>query len=451
MISIFGKYLRSYGEGLANPLHIGEAAAIDQIVVIPALAEKETLFFTLASLAANPREDLQRTLALCVINNRPAPAATPEEVDNNQETLGILRHIIAGRLPEGWGADRHLLATVKKIIASPLRLAGLDAASAGWELPERGGVGHARKLGMDRALGLCDASRGGARLLICLDADTRVAANYLPAIRRHFTVHPSPAAVIAYAHPLPDEPALRAAIVEYELFLRYYVLGLSWAASPYAFHTIGSTMACTAAAYAAVRGMPRRQAGEDFYFLNKLAKLGPVGKITATTVYPAARASRRVPFGTGRRIVTRLEGPEEEYLVYDPEVFALLKAWLRDVVDRPDRSGAELAAGAASLHPRFRSFLAEQGFPDAWERIRRNSSSENYLRRQFHIWFDGFRTLKLIRFLTGEDFPPVPVLKAVRQLMEKMGIPGPNWGQRTGGSLSEQEVMTLRYLRELRI
>ncbi len=438
-------------DGIERPLHIGDAAAIDQVVVIPALAEKEALFFTLASLAENSRKDLERTLVLCVVNNRPLPAATPEEVGNNQDTLKMLRNIIAGDYPADWDEDRHLAAPVEKIMSRPLRLACLDAASAGCELPERGGVGHARKLGMDRALGLFDISRDDLKLLICLDADTRVTAGYLSAIRRHFDVHPTPAAVVAYAHPLPDDPALRAAIIEYEIFLRYYVLGLSWAASPYAFHTIGSTMVCTTAAYVAVRGMPRRQAGEDFYFLNKLAKLGPMGNIAATTVYPAARASRRVPFGTGRRIVTRLEGPDEEYLVYDPGVFLHLKALLQEIMARPDRSGSALTAWSASLHPRISSYLQEQGFPAAWERIRRNSGSDAYLRRQFHVWFDGFKTLKLIRYLTGEAFPPVTVLKAVRQLLEKMGLPGPDRDQETGRTSPEYEEMMLAYLRSLPI
>ena len=62
----------------------------------------------------------------------------------------------------------------------------------------------------------------------------------------------------------------------YEYSLRYYVAGLTYAQSPYAFHTIGSTMAVNAEHYASVRGFPRREAGEDFYLLNKLAKVGSV-------------------------------------------------------------------------------------------------------------------------------------------------------------------------------
>ncbi len=62
----------------------------------------------------------------------------------------------------------------------------------------------------------------------------------------------------------------------YELSLRYYVAGMKFARSPYAFHTIGSSMAVSPVHYARVRGFPKREAGEDFYLLNKLAKLGSV-------------------------------------------------------------------------------------------------------------------------------------------------------------------------------
>ena len=65
------------------------------------------------------------------------------------------------------------------------------------------------------------------------------------------------------------------AIICYEIFLRYYVLGLKFAKSDYAFHTIGSTMLCTPDAYVKVEGMNKRKAAEDFYFLEKLAKIYP--------------------------------------------------------------------------------------------------------------------------------------------------------------------------------
>ena len=120
----------------------------------------------------------------------------------------------------------------------------------------------------------------------------------------------------------------------YEYSLRYYVAGLSFAHSPYAFHTIGSTIAVNAAHYAKVRGFPRRQAGEDFYLLNKLAKVGAIMQLGAETdcepIDIAARLSDRVPFGTGAAVgkIMELEDPAREFLLYHPSVFGLLRSWL---------------------------------------------------------------------------------------------------------------------------
>ena len=86
----------------------------------------------------------------------------------------------------------------------------------------------------------------------------------------------SPGCSIYFEHPLhgPLEPKVYEAIAAYELHLRYYVQALRYAAFPYAHHTIGSSMAVRADAYAKQGGMNKRQAGEDFYFLHKIIPLG---------------------------------------------------------------------------------------------------------------------------------------------------------------------------------
>ena len=108
---------------------------------------------------------------------------------------------------------------------------------------------------------------------------------------------------------------------------------MNFAGSPYAFHTIGSTMAVSAVHYAKVRGFPKREAGEDFYLLNKLAKVGSVLELDVGTDDGAieidSRRSDRVPFGTGAAVnkITGLADPVREFQFYDPEVFGLLKTW----------------------------------------------------------------------------------------------------------------------------
>ncbi|HAJ27569.1 MAG TPA: hypothetical protein DCG53_10060, partial [Syntrophus sp. (in: bacteria)] len=243
------KYLHRYSVYEGYPLYGGEMADLDQVVVIPALAEKDALFHTLASLARNGEYELRKSLVLCVINNRPSPFATTQDIRNNLETMMIMKDMIKGDLPDHHLAGTNITALVQKILARPLRLAFIDASSPGHELPPKGGVGHARKIGMDRALTLLDSQCHGRKGIFCLDADTLVDPNYLSSLRNHFERFSPPGAVVAFSHRMPEDRRLGDGICCYEIFLRYYVLGLGWAGSPYAFHTIGSTMACTAAAY----------------------------------------------------------------------------------------------------------------------------------------------------------------------------------------------------------
>jgi len=441
-------YLLRHAEPDQRPFHAGALEEIERAVVIPALAEFDSLFATLASLAQNPPDALSRTLVICVVNNRKREACDPGNYRNNQATLALLSALI-GRESVG-SAEDPPAADVRLIRESGLRLACVDASSEGYELPDKGaGVGLARKIGMDKALRLFGPD-GGAKLICCLDADTKVAADYLPQVARGFIRANAPvAAAIAYAHERPADPELAAAILNYEIYLRYYVCGLRYAGSPYAFHTIGSTMAVTAGAYASVRGINRLEAAEDFYFLNKLAKIGPVARIDTTHVYPAARASARVPFGTGRRMIQSLAGGHDGSRLYNPRIFFVLGQWLAAVARDPDRSGSQICSEAASMHQALSDFLSERAFPDVWEKIRRNSRNVGFLQRQFHVWFDGFLTLKLIHRLNDHAFPPVAMEEALRDLFETMGVTPPV-PLRSGRSVSGDEGWAmLQFLRRL--
>ncbi len=416
-------YLSRYGaDGKWIPMP-SVPEGICQVVVIPALAESDSLFHTLASLAANPPEEQSRTAILVVVNNRGKETIGPEEREDNQRTLQVLRALSAGQAPPRGLLDGPAEDAAKGL-PGLLNLAVVDAASPGLELPEKtGGVGLARKIGLDRALDILSPRQGEQALLFCLDADTLVERNYLSSVRGFFTKRGPGAGVVRFRHRRTGDEEERRAIVCYEIFLRYYVLGLKHARSPYAFHSVGSTMVCTPEAYVAVRGMNRRKGGEDFYFLNKVAKVTAVGDIRATTVHPAARPSGRVPFGTGRRVVRFLEGGQSEYVLYDPRIFFLLRSWLRTVGENPGENDRELLTRAGDIHPGLERFLRERGFPGAWAKIGENGKNERQRLSQFHGWFDGFETFKLIRFLSREAFPPLPMFQALQAFLHRSAVP----------------------------
>ncbi len=357
----------------------------DGAVVIPALAEEDHLFDTLASLAACEAPIRERFLVIVVVNNRAdAPA---HDRENNRRTLRRL-----------WRLDA-------------LPLAWVDACSEGAELPVGEGVGAARKIGCDLALECLKWGSDPAPLAF-LDADTLVEPGYLGAVLRHFRGASRGAAVVPFAHQSGETAAHHRAVVRYELYLRAYVLGLSLARSPYAYHTVGSTIVCRADAYVRAGGMNRRRAGEDFYFLQQMAKTCGVDTLRGTIVRPSARASARTPFGTGPSIARQLAG--EEIAFYHPGIFTLLGEWLG--APEPDPLDA-----ARRLRPEIVDFLAKENFPHIWERLRR-THREHRLRHAFHEWFDALKTLRLIHHLSDGSFPRSPWHRALPPLLERAGL-----------------------------
>jgi len=374
------------------------AGAFRGAVVIPSLAESRNLPQTLHSLAANPTEILSGFLLLVVVNQR--GDASPSERADNLTTLDML---------PSWKRDYGLE-----------HLHWVDGASKGYELPPKQGVGLARKIGMDLALEHLDFAANDP-LLICLDADTVVQPDYLPAIAGHFHETVAGGASIPYRHGLASNRAGQAAIDRYELFLRAYVLGLSLAGSPYAFHTVGSAMACRASAYAASGGMNRRLAGEDFYFLQQVHKVAGVAPLTGTIVHPSPRASHRVPFGTGRAVGEMLAPGGEKLLFYQPFLFEILGEWLRCVTVHGGGGGFDLLRRAGGISSHLRGYLEQAGFSAAWDNLLRHNPDEKRLMAAFHGWFDAFRTMRLLHHLSDKAWPRVQPEQAVRPLLERAG------------------------------
>jgi hypothetical protein len=363
-------------------------------VVIPALGESQRLFKTLDSLAQNPPQLLEQFLVVIVVNHR--EDAAPAEKQDNHETLRRLR-----------------------LGGIPLRLALIDAASPGLELPAKtGGVGLARRIGMDLALPLVDPSG----VMVCLDADTLVEPGYLTAIRDHFAASHAGGAVIPFCHQSGETPGEERAITLYELFLRHYVLGLERAGSPYAFHCVGSAMACTAAAYLKMGGMNARSAGEDFYFLQQLWRTSGIAQVAGTVVRPAARSSHRVPFGTGKSISRILEQGEESQSFYRADCFRILGEWLALVRQGSDLSGEHLLAASALVDPELARYLEQAGFAAVWERLGRNSASPAALQVAFHGWFDALKTVRLVHHLSL-SYPRCRADQSLPELFELCAVP----------------------------
>ncbi len=386
--------------------------AINNVIVIPAIAEYDNIKVLLKSLSENDPAFFPSSLILFVINN--SPVSGDEIKEDNLKSLNLLRSIIDANNDGDFS---------REIINSGLQIGLIDASSEGKELnTKQAGVGLARKIGMDLSLTIFDYSKDTKKLIICLDADCTVSQTYLTNIINDFNKNDLSVAVVNFEHLVDGTDDYNAAIICYEIFLRYYVSGLIFAGSDYAFHSIGSTMICDYNAYMKIGGMNKRKAAEDFYFLEKLAKIFPIIKIDTATVYPSKRSSWRVPFGTGQRVTRFLSKTQDEYLLFDPAVFGVLKEWLEiynsDAISDPQ----EILNQAKEIHIELYNFLLQNNYPKQWEKILSNTKSGRQLTHQRKIWFDGFKTLKLIHHLRDTAFPKINMFDALDMLFIKLGI-----------------------------
>ena len=292
------------------------------------------------------------------------------------------------------------------------------------------GVGTARKILMDEAVrrfSLLDRPEG---IIACLDADAVVQANYLEALVMHFEVSPDRAnppdgCSLRFQHPLSGEEHAQVvydAIAQYELHLRYYLQSLRSTGYPYAYHTVGSSLAVRAQIYCKEGGMNRRQAGEDFYFIQKLAQRGNFSECNSTCVQPSPRPSDRVPFGTGLAVNRMLEG-EDALLTYHPEPFKMLLK-LFEKVDGFYKNEPNYESVTGGLPKLLIDFLEEQKFMASLEEIRDNSASLPAFRKRFWRWFSMFRIMKFLHFAREKGYPDVAVEEAASELLRQMDPAG---------------------------
>ncbi|MDA3903462.1 MAG: hypothetical protein PF441_08460 [Desulfuromusa sp.] len=364
------KYLHS--RAITSPWQIGgiSRTGFTAAIIVPALAEGESLPATLESLCLNPPEYLVRTWVVVVVNNRADIPAEP--LADNQKTIDWLR---SNPYPQ-------------------LNLVWVDASSSGLELPARDGVGLARKIGFDASLPLLDW--GVDPLLISLDADTLVDQQYLPTIFDHFARSNKGTVVIPFRHQPVPSPKQEIAIRHYELYLRSYLFGLQLAGSPYAYHSIGSAFACRAEAYVKAGGMNRRCGGEDFYFLQQLRKISGIEMVRGTVVRPSPRFSNRVPFGTGKTVQAHVEEGSAQFHFVPVGGFQMLKEWFELIDGHLDLPADQISQQALNISPVLYQFLTELNFNQIWEKLQENHSSRRQLLAAFHNWFDALRTRQLL-------------------------------------------------------
>lgn len=395
---INNKAITQYRQRHAEPeaallISFPDAACYQHVLVVPAHREEADFLLRLKELA----ESISDTLVILIINR-------PDRQSSYQQDLLLWQHAFETGV-QAW--QQQNLTLLKWNNRSGLLL--LDRFSEGRSIPANEGVGLARKIGCDIALELHARGKVSAGFIHNTDADALLPADYF---QQSQGANGCSALLYSFRHIAGDDPKINRATEVYETSLQYYVDGLRWAGSPYAFHTIGSCMAVSMLHYAQARGFPKRSGGEDFYLLNKLAKLAPVRQLTDKPIRLQARSSSRVPFGTGPAVNKILDLPSpDEFTTYAPEIFAEL-AQLLDGFNSLWESRHDCAGWLRQFSPPAQDACCDLGIESLFSHLQKQGKDKNHCLEQAHHWFDGFRTLKFVRYLQSHYYPAIPLTKA---------------------------------------
>ncbi|MBV1876333.1 MAG: hypothetical protein KUG79_01705 [Pseudomonadales bacterium] len=398
---LISKYLEIYSEAESNTQLPPFWGVLSHCLVIPAYRES---WLELQKVWSKLSDDL---LIILVANS-------PDQ--NNPTTQKMItqaRHASNSNSSHG-NIDYLTTPCGKKILL-------VDRCSR--PIPVRQGVGMARKIGADIALRLIHNKQIKSACIFNTDADVILPADYFTAgdkLLAHNPVNGQPIAAFVYPFLHQPAPQTEAACYLYEISLCYYVLGLRYAASPYAFSNVGSTIAINASNYAMVRGFPKRTAGEDFYLLNKLAKTGKIHTLETPVIHISGRFSDRVGFGTGLGIEkihnnnnignnNNIRDSNQIPLFYNPVIFDLLKEFLADPTAYADTDSANKQA----QNPKIHAWCDSVGLA-ALIKTRRNQRTTVFA-KFIHDWMDGFRTMKFIHYMQDNYYQKIqltPMLKA---------------------------------------
>ena len=389
---MISNYLKKYGY---QPISLNQTveSGLNMIVVIPAFNEPN-LIETLKSL-----------------NNCDMP-------ENPMEIIVVFNH--SEIVDEVKKEDNHRFSLQAKEFTKEKNLKHKVLFIEAFDLPKKiAGVGLARKIGMDEAASRLGKNTEG--IIVALDADCTVAPNYLVSIEKHFARLPeTPGASIYFKHPLDfSDKKLQKGIIEYELHLRYYNQLIKYTGHPFAFHTIGSSMAVRSWAYMKQGGMNKRKAGEDFYFLQKIMLLGKFTEINTTCVYPSARISDRVPFGTGKAQGDWVDKQKEQWMSYHPDAAEGLKKLFDLIVQK----GKEISEMDIQFLPdEIIEFVGAEQWKSKMEELAKNTANDQAFIKRFFAWFNLFVVLKYVHYYRDNEKDNIPVSRSACDLLVRLGI-----------------------------
>jgi hypothetical protein len=406
------KYLAKYAEPAAQGLARQQARTVQvghyqNVVVIPCYSEaQDALEQVFANFSTQP-------LALAVIVMNAPKDAAPAQLRQTREHLAKLNaqlvrpQNITQDSAEPGAAPLMLGKLGRWQVKASFELLVIDRCSTTTQLIDpKQGVGLARKLGADIALACIHSGQVQQPWIYSTDADVQLPQDYF-----NQQTNGAAALSLAFKHQASD-PELQRRSQLYEMHMRAYASRLAAAGSPYGYLSLGSALACSAEHYAQVRGFPKRNAGEDFYLLNKLAKTGAIVSPNSTPILLNARYSNRVPFGTGPAL-TNWPTAEQTFPTYPDQAFALLAELLtlfKHCSEAPAASdGEQFTQALAQLSEPIQTTLAVLDPKNELGKLFARHGSSNIPAKvklkAAHDWFDALKTLRFVRFVSKRFEP----------------------------------------------
>ena len=280
--------------------------------------------------------------------------------------------------------NQRLLEWLQNCPMPNLHILDKSTRGKGWTGAQQG-VGYARKYLADHIM----QSANDDDIFISMDADATFNPLYCQSILDSFSAHKQAVAMaVPYYHLLTSREAEDRAMLRYEIYLRNYNLNLLRINSPYAYTALGSAIACPVKSYKAVGGFDKQESGEDFYFLRKLSKYGKVLLYNKEKVFPAARFSARVPFGTGPAMLKGCAGQWNSYPIFHYSAFDIIEKTYRQI---PTIFQQDIENEFVS---RLQTIFSEK---DLWAALRKNYKTETSFAKAFHHKVDSLRIFQFLR------------------------------------------------------
>lgn len=432
------KYLRKHGE----PEMIQVSSLFETIssrfypceythcIVIPCFNEEDDFIRQYADLVQNINFELN--LLLIVIINQPDTVIEPNH-NNQQQWEKIKKSHAVNQL-----SQQNILI---KQYSRCFSILAIDRFSC-HKIPAHQGVGLARKIGVDIAYMLYLQGYLKTSWIGNTDADAKLNLDYLSKINQ-IPISFS-AQTFSFTHQDSEKNAQYPSNLIfyytkiYEKKICAYVQGLKSANSPYAHYSVGSCIAINLEQYVKIHGFPKKAAGEDFYLLNKLRKLGQIYHHDDIYITLKSRISNRVPFGTGQNVQLLIEN-NDTYIFYHPGCFILLRIFLETILfilshtnlhhdDHilDDIQKISLLFNENIKSFRFKSndiisrfdinklyhlnidlFLEQLDLYSFIFHLKKQNIDPSKYHQHWFIWFDGLKTLKTVNYFKKHIFKDI--------------------------------------------